>query len=108
MEGQLPIAEHGKDKLTIEQRRPIVVMRVVAVGKCLVRVLIHAGVVEAVGVRDISVERKALVSADAVRSERRVVIGAGQTRPKQKRTADLGSGRGGRAKLELRLDSLED
>src|SRR5207237_887792 len=43
---QLPCAEHGEDELAIEQRCPVVVVRIVAVCECLVGVLIDAGIIK--------------------------------------------------------------
>src|SRR5262249_24173977 len=108
MKRQLIAAEHRHHELTIEQRRTVVIMRVEAVAECLVRVLIDAGIVQAVGVRYVGVESQALSGSDAIRGEARVVIGTGQAGPIYERTADLRSGCSNWPKRECRLDSLEN
>src|SRR5438876_1056838 len=105
---QLPCAEHGEDELAIEQRCPVVVVRIVAVCECLVGVLIDAGIIKTVSVGCVGIQRKTLVCADAIRGEARVVIGESETRPKEQTTADLRGCGGSRSQPECRLDALKD
>src|SRR5689334_4266119 len=92
MERQLIAAEYRHHELTVEQRRAVVIMRVEAVAECLVRVLIDAGIVEAVGIGYVGVESQTLSGSDAIRGKARVVIRTGETGPIQECTADLRSG----------------
>src|SRR5881398_3407459 len=103
-----PCAEHGEDELAIEQRCPVVVVRIVAVCECLVGVLIDAGIIKTVSVGCVGIQRKTLVCADAIRGEGRVVIGESETRPKEQTTADLRGCGGSRSQPECRLDALKD
>ena len=82
-------------------------MRIVAVGECLVAVLIHSNVVKTVRVGDICIQRQPLVCADAVGSERRMIVGKSETGPIEEAARELGGGVCSRAGHELRLDAVE-
>src|SRR5260370_475922 len=56
-------------------------MRIVAVGECLVRVMIHSHVVQTVAIGEIRVQREAMGGANPIREESGVIVGLGQARP---------------------------
>src|SRR5262249_6157887 len=106
MDRQLPNSQHSKYELAIKQRRPIVVKRVVAVRECLVRILVHANIVQAVRICEICIEGKALVSANPVGKKSRIIVRESETRPIEE-VGKLCCGVGGRAQYELRLNAIE-
>ncbi len=59
-------------------------MRIVAVRKGLVAVLIHRGVIKAMPVGEIRVQHQPVIRTDVVGNERGVVVGLGQARPIKK------------------------
>ena len=106
MERQVINSQHGEDEFAIEQRRAVIVMRIVAVGECLIGVLIHSHVVEAVAISEIRVQRETMGCADPIGDESGVIVGLGQARPIEE-VGKLCSRIRGRTDLECRLDPVE-
>src|SRR6266542_2442829 len=81
-------------------------MRIVAVGECLIRVLIHSHVVQAVAVGEIRIEREAVGCANPIGEESGVVVGLGHARPIEE-VGKLRRRICGRTGLESRLNPVE-
>src|SRR5437660_3913398 len=107
MEGNLPYPEHGEHELAVKHGCTVVIIRVIAISKCPVGVLIYASIVQAVSIAKVRVQCQAVVRADAVRHKTSVVVRASHARP-VKEVRELRRRLSSGAQLKRRLNTVED